>query len=120
MSGQYKLNSDWSVEEIEDTLEWGKYMGESDDRQLAVTVWPEGQWLSTVFLGLDHSFGGYVPILFETMAFGFDPEESEWSDNYCERYATAEEAVANHKELEKRITAILGEPKRATQKSPTT
>ncbi len=47
--------------------------------------------VSTVFLGLDHAFGGGPPMLFETMIFGGDHDE------YCERYATVEEARAGHR-----------------------
>jgi len=46
--------------------------------------------VSTVFLGLDHSFGGGVPILFETLVFGGPMEHAG------ERYATYDEAEAGH------------------------
>ena len=48
--------------------------------------------ISTVFLGLDHSFDEGVPILFETMIFGGE------HDGYQERYATWEEAEKGHEE----------------------
>lgn len=48
--------------------------------------------VSTVFLGLDHSFGLQDgPILFETMIFG-GPH-----DGYQKRYRTTEEAKKGHK-----------------------
>jgi len=46
--------------------------------------------ISTVFLGLDHSYGSGPPLLFETMIFG-GPH-----DQYQERYTTWEEAEAGH------------------------
>lgn len=47
-----------------------------------------GYDVSTVFLGLDHSFDqGGEPIVFETMIFGSEHE-------YAERYKTYEEAMA--------------------------
>jgi hypothetical protein len=47
-------------------------------------------YISTVFLGLDHSYGGTVPLLWETMIF-------EGSlDGYQERYTSYEEAVKGH------------------------
>ena len=46
--------------------------------------------ISTVFLVIDHSFGGGPPILFETMIFGGD------HDGYQDRYATWEEAEEGH------------------------
>ncbi len=52
---------------------------------------PGGIQVSTVLLGTDHSFGmGGPPILFETMIFGGSHDE------YQERYATREEALAGH------------------------
>jgi hypothetical protein len=46
--------------------------------------------VSTVFLGLDHSFGDGPPELFETMIFGGEHHE------FCERYSTWEAAEAGH------------------------
>jgi hypothetical protein len=68
-------------------------------------------WLvSTVWLGLDYSFGSGPPLIFETMVFspGNDPEEE-----YCDRYATEAQARAGHRyalaHLAERIT-VIGEP----------
>jgi len=47
--------------------------------------------VSTVFLGLDHSFTKGVVILFETMVFGGE------ADEYQQRYQTWKEAVKGHK-----------------------
>lgn len=57
--------------------------------------------VSTVFLGLDHSFSPEKtgPILFETMIFGGEAE------GYQERYATYEEAEQGHK---KACDMVLG------------
>ena len=47
--------------------------------------------VSTVFLGMDHSFGGGGhPVLFETMIFGGE------HDQYQERYCTWDEAEKGH------------------------
>lgn len=49
--------------------------------------------VSTVFLGLDHSFDEGCPVLFETMVF-------EGPDaGYMERYHTWDEAVAGHERI---------------------
>jgi len=60
-----------------------------------------GQLLvSTVWLGIDHSFGyGDEPIIFETMVFGLS---DEW-DEYMQRYSTEEEAKRGHEQV---VTAI--------------
>ena len=46
--------------------------------------------VSTVFLGLDHSFWGGNPVLFETMIF------DGVHDQYQERYETYDDAVKGH------------------------
>jgi hypothetical protein len=51
----------------------------------------DGVRISTVLLGLDHSFGIGPPLIFETMIFGGE------HDQYQERYSTREQAEAGHK-----------------------
>lgn len=46
--------------------------------------------ISTVFLGMDHSFGAVEPVLFETMVFGGK------YDGHTVRYMTQEEAIIGH------------------------
>ncbi len=79
---------------VEDVLEWGKWFGKAN-RHVAQKVLRSGVRVSTVFLGIDHSFGGETPILFETMIFGGK------HDQYQERYATWEEAEKGHKQAVK-------------------
>lgn len=56
--------------------------------------------ISTVFLGLDHSFGrGETPTLFETMTFSANPGFNE----YQWRYATWDEAVRGHNQIVERV-----------------
>ena len=43
--------------------------GEPDPWRLAYTDLPNGGFVSTVFLGLDHAWGGRAPEVFETMVF---------------------------------------------------
>ena len=53
-------------------------------------------WVSTVFLGLDHSFGeSREPKLFETMIFGMD------DDSYQVRSSTWELALEEHEKAVK-------------------
>lgn len=59
-----------------------------------------GVRVSTVFLGLDHSFGHGPPLLFETMIFG-GPH-----DQYQDRYSTRDEAIAGHQ----RAVKLANEP----------
>ena len=48
--------------------------------------------VSTVFLGLDHSWSGGKPVLWETMIFGGEHDE------YQARYTTYEDALEGHQE----------------------
>jgi len=72
-----------------DMMEWAKWF-ETAERHVAKTEISKEVNVSTVFLGLDHNYGGGTPILFETMILGGEHDE------YQERYATYEEAEAGH------------------------
>ena len=74
---------------VDDLLEWAKWF-ETADRHVAQTDINNDVRVSTVFLGLDHSFGNGPPILFETMIFG------GVYDQYQERYSTWNEAKKGH------------------------
>jgi len=78
-----------------DLLTWGKWM-ETGERRIARTQIDDVS-VSTVFLGLDHSFGGSTPILFETMVFGGPLDQEQ------ERYATRKEAQAGHDKMVERV-----------------
>jgi hypothetical protein len=47
--------------------------------------------VSTVFLGLDHSYFLKIPTLWETMIFGGENDQA-----YQERYASYEQAIEGH------------------------
>ena len=70
--------------------EWAEWF-ESAERHVAQDE-VDGVSISTVFLGLDHQFGGGPPLLFETMIFGGK------HNDYQERCSTWEQAVAQHAE----------------------
>jgi hypothetical protein len=74
-----------------DHLVWGRFFQNLANRTVAKTEIGSIE-ISTVFIGIDHSFSSPVPILFETMIFGGD------LDNHTRRYATWEEAEAGHEE----------------------
>ncbi len=63
---------------------------ETANRDVAKTQINDDVKVSTVFLGLDHSFGDGPPLLFETMIFGGE------HDQYQERFETWEQAEAGH------------------------
>lgn len=87
MNGRYILQGHTPVP-VDDLMEWANSLGENN-RRVALTEFPGGH-VSTVFLGLDHSFGSGAPLLFETMIFGGP------YDDYQERYSTWEEAETGH------------------------
>lgn len=70
-----------------DVIAWGRWF-ESADTHVRDTARDDVR-VSTVFLGLDHGFGGR-PELFETMLFVNGASEG------CERYCTWDEAEAGH------------------------
>jgi hypothetical protein len=60
----------------------------------------DGSWVSTVWIGIDHSFGGKKPLIFETMVF---PSRDNLDPTDCRRYPTKKEALAGHSEIMKSI-----------------
>lgn len=57
--------------------------------------------VSTVWLGIDHSFGSGPPIIFETLVLKDDYSEVDGM-----RYETEDEALEGHKELFKKVRDI--------------
>ena len=59
--------------------------------------------VSTVWLGLDHNWGGGEPVLFETMSFGGgeDQDQSQW------RWTTEDAARVGHAEIVATIAATV-------------
>lgn len=77
--------------------DYGRLFEDVEYRRVAETTLPDGRWVSTVWLGLDHSFGGKKPLIFESMVFASTKEGSESLD--CRRYATLAEAKEGHAEV---------------------
>lgn len=61
--------------------------------------------ISTVFLGLDHAFGGGVPVLWETMVFGGKLDQEQ--DRCC---GSREQAEAMHARMVERVLCSNAEP----------
>jgi hypothetical protein len=68
---------------------WASTFGAEDNHVADDTVLVPIR-VSTVYLGLDHSFGSGPPLIFETMIFG--ASTMGWAD----RYSTEAEALAGH------------------------
>jgi hypothetical protein len=96
-----------------DVLTWGRWFQRNQDRFIAKTslghetmsdvvrenlgIAPTSCEVSTVFLGVDHSFGEGPPLIFETLVFG-GPLDQE-----MERYSTMEQALAGHEAMVERV-----------------
>jgi hypothetical protein len=78
-------------------LEWGRRF-ETANRHVALDQFHDAT-VSTVFLGIDHSFGGGPPLLFETMIFG-----GPHSD-FQERYTSWDEAEEGHMRAVGKVTS---------------
>ena len=81
-----------------DMADWGAWMEAAMQNKRRIVQQDQiGEFfISTVFLGIDHSFGfGGPPILFETMIFPKDSNE----ETYQERYTTWDDALKRHREL---------------------
>jgi hypothetical protein len=95
MGGWYELLEDGRTRPTSD----GRPSPLGDDAVIARDE-VAGLWstttVSTVFLGLDHSWDDGPPLLFETMIFG------GYYDEYPIRYATIQEARAGHRRVVRR------------------
>lgn len=74
---------------------WARWFEDSmPERRVAADEPVPGVRVSTVFLGLDHGFGG-TPLLYETMIFDDDGTGHRLAHEQW-RYETKAEAVAGH------------------------
>lgn len=87
---KYYLNKDKTYRRAE-LMEWAEQF-ERMSRHVACEV-VLGKKVSTIWLGLDHSFCGGEPLVFETMVFS---EYDRGTDIYMDRYSTWDKAIAGH------------------------
>lgn len=84
---------------VNDMMEWAAGLKEEDRRVDGTLLWWGGR-VSTVFLGLDHSFFGGPPLIFETMVF---PPGwmfwRHWGSMDMNRYSTEAQAQEGHKQM---------------------
>ena len=82
-------------------LVWAKWLEENrKEKLIKQETLPNGKWVSTVFLGLNHSFSEKgMPLIFETMVF---PKKGKWGELDMVRYSTYEGAEEGHKEMVKK------------------
>lgn len=114
MTGNYILE-DGQPKLEPDIRKWGAWF-EDADRHIGKTE-GENYVVSTVFLGLDHSFADGPPLLFETMVFrrgGWDGTSDEGMiEQDMARYSTLEEATAGHEAMVAKWDKALSTPESA-------
>lgn len=118
-NGHWILDEDGNEKEV-DLMTWATWFETPGNRRVAHTE-VDDHFVSTVFLGLDHSFGvGGKPVLYETMTFEKEPSDLEIPgykdnagkthaprvvktkkslDNYSDRYTSREDALAGHERI---------------------
>lgn len=106
MNDKYILNDKGEPVPEPDPIKWGQWF-EHSSRPFKRRVKREkvGNYeVSTVFLGLDHKFGGEgPPVLWETMVFG----EGDLSQDMKRCSGTREQAESMHEEMVKNVKASL-------------
>ena len=113
MTGKYILDGKTPVV-ASDLPTWARWF-ETANRIVKQTPIADDIRVSTVFLGLDHSWGKGAPLLFETMCFGGPLDEAQ------DRYSTWQEAEEGHKAMIAQVRAAMracGEGEACRQLAP--
>ena len=94
----YTLN-DQNEPESATTEQWIEWCKKYPCRKVVGRTKIGETFISTVFLGLDHDWGGGRPVLWETMIFSKDA-----NNQYMDRYTSLDQAVFGH---EKTVRAVI-------------
>lgn len=94
----YILDANGDPQPCASLQEWAQWYETSGEQRKLAHDEVNGMLISTVFLSLDHAFGGRLPLLYETMVFapGWNNPDIGMNDQACERYHTKAEALAGH------------------------
>jgi hypothetical protein len=100
---KYYILKEKEIIPCSDHIEWCNWIENSTNERIVNQTIIGEKMISTVFLGIDHSFQfreyNRDPILFETMIFNKDGT----TENFQERYSTYHEALEGHNKILKRI-----------------
>jgi hypothetical protein len=111
----------------DDMKQWAEWL-QTRQHRVAETTMLDGSSVSTVFLGLDHAWGGGPPLLFETCIFLHEDTEPGTvspfgsgrllqASEVMQRYSTWAEAEIGHMELCEQLAHALPEWKAKEIKS---
>jgi hypothetical protein len=104
MRGQYILDENGKPVPCNDLMKWGLFFRDSEKR--IVKQERIGSYhVSTVFLGLDHSWGQGPPILWETMVFEDNKGAMDQEMDRCS--GNREQAEAMHEAMVERVRAVV-------------
>src|SRR3990172_4583809 len=104
----YTLNSLGDPVPEPNLARWSIWMNSTDCHVAKNSI--DGVYISTVFLGLDHSFSdGELPVLWETMIFANGQSWATHLDEYQQRYTSLADAKAGHKEAVGKLTQLRSE-----------
>lgn len=121
-SGHYILGGPDGKTPIEakDVFEWAEWYEEAAKNNSRHVAHEQvfGLKVSTVFLGLDHSWSGGPPLLFETMIYRDTPNKKHKLGNhifeintsfmdYQQRYSTWQEALEGHRRALELTTRVM-------------
>lgn len=101
MTHKHYILENREIKEV-DLMTWARWF-ETGNRRIAYTDHSDGWRVSTVFLGIDHSFGNGPELLFETMVFNSGTELDEKE----QRYSTLKGAEQGHDEMVAKLKKIL-------------
>ena len=72
-------------------------------KRVLQTTLPNGKWVSTVWLGINHQFSNGPILIFETMVFNSKGNFSDELD--MKRYSTENDAIIGHYKMIEKWTA---------------
>lgn len=110
---EFRRHTHWDRDGIPMSLmEWSTFANNDYKRVAEDTIGP--CWVSTVWMGIDYSFGSGPPLIFETMIFRADSDGRPhcWEEpfDFQYRYCTETEALAGHAKVVEVLTTALATP----------
>lgn len=79
-----------------DLTTWGKLHSDTSYIMINQTTLFDGKWISTIWIGINHSFVVGKEMFFETIVF---ENENNLNAIHIERYTTLKEAKTGHKKV---------------------